>query len=222
MRPHQFYKSIFHQRVAETGATSILDVGCGRGDWVHELRQSGVQAIGLDTSQSISHANPWIQQGRASALPFEDQSVDLVASEFSAHHFEHLAEHMAEAFRVARRGIAILDPWYDDSIASQRVARRMDDWMKRIDRAAGEAHHPVISAGDFMAALPELDAPHVHVEHLLRLEPVPQDTIEGWFEHYAKKADGDAGLLADEAEIRAEIAAHGLSQDGAIIVIVTR
>lgn len=218
MRPQADYKRIFHERVLATGAKSVLDVGCGRGDWVHELREAHIQAMGLDTAQSISMANPWIKQGRASALPFEDQSVDIVASEFSAHHFETLSAHLAEAFRVARMGVAILDPWYDDSLASQRTARRMDEWMKAIDRAAGEVHHPVISAGDFIAALPgHADALDIRFEHMLNLAPVPDETVETWFTHYAEKSGGDAGLMREAPALRDQITADGISQDGAII-----
>jgi SAM-dependent methyltransferase len=225
MRPHQHYKAIFHQQVSALGATSILDVGCGRGEWVEALREAGIQAVGLDTSHSIKLSNPHIKHGRASALPFEDQSIDLVVSEFAAHHFENLAGHLSEAFRVARLGVAILDPWYDDSLASQRVARRMDEWMKRIDRAAGGVHHPVISAGQFVDALPDGIDVEVQVQHVLKLEPVPADTIEHWFESYAVKAD-TAGVSADcldgRAELKADIARHGLTQDGAIIVTAMR
>lgn len=223
MSRHADYKRIFHERVLATGAKSVLDVGCGRGDWVHELREVHIQAVGLDTAQAISMSNPWIKQGRASALPFEDQSVDIVASEFSAHHFEDIRAHLSEAFRVARRGVAILDAWFDDSIPSQRNAHRMDDWMKTIDRAAGEVHHPVISAGDFIAALPA-DAGNLSIsfEHLLSLETIPQDTLDERFAQYAEKSEGDAGLQREEAGLRQAIAADGISEGGAIIFLAVR
>ncbi len=223
MTRHTDYKHIFHERVLATGAKSVLDVGCGRGEWVHELRDAQIQAVGLDRTQAISMSNPWIKQGRASALPFEDNSVDIVASEFSAHHFEDIRAHLSEAFRVARQGVAILDAWFDDSIPSQRNAHRMDDWMKAIDRAAGEVHRPIMSAGDFIAALPA-DASNLSIsfEHLLSLESIPQDKLEERFAHYADKSAGDAGLQREEASLRQAIAADGISEDGAIIFLAVR
>lgn len=65
----------------------ILDVGCGKGYLLYELTQAvpGIEVVGLDISQyGIDNAKeevrPFLQQGTASDLPFEDDSFDFVVS----------------------------------------------------------------------------------------------------------------------------------------------
>ncbi|MBL4789653.1 MAG: class I SAM-dependent methyltransferase [Kordiimonadaceae bacterium] len=217
MRPHQYYKKIFRQAVGEVAPASVLDVGCGKGDWVHELRAQGIEAYGLDTAEAEQPSSDWIKVGSASALPFADKSVDLVTSEFSAHHFPDLALHLKEACRVARKGIAVLDPWYDGTVASQRTARSLDEWFKRIDQAAGEVHNFVISADAFLQGMPSEISCSASFQHLLKLEPIPEMKYEAWFSEYTAKSGGNPDRLQDLAEIQRQILASGLSQDGAII-----
>jgi len=219
MRPHQYYKKIFRQAVTDIAPASVLDVGCGKGDWVHELRAQGIQAYGLDTADGERENPDWIKLGSASALPFADKSVDLVTSEFSAHHFPDLAHHLKEACRVARKGIAILDPWYDDTLASQRTARSLDEWFKRIDQSAGEIHNFALSADAFLQGMPQVAAYGASFQHLLKLEPIPKAKYEAWFSEYADKSGGNPERLQEMVDIQNQIQTSGLSQDGAIIFI---
>lgn len=219
MRPHQYYKQIFRQEVVSFEPTSLLDVGCGEGAWVMNLRQQGIDAFGLDTRVQGDEPEEWIVQGTAGDLPFDDKSIDVVTSEFSAHHFADLQTHLKEACRVARKAVAILDPWYDDSIPSQRVARRLDEWFKRIDRSCGEVHHDVIAAGDFLRAIPEEVAVRASAQHILQLEEVPMDKYSEWFDTYRAKCGEDSLCMDELGRIQQEISVDGLSQDGAIIFI---
>ena len=218
MRPQAFYKSVFHQQVDAFSPRSILDVGCGSGRWVRELREQDINATGIDTSPYPHATNPFVKTGRASDLPVEDKSFDLVCSEFSAHHFRDLAGHLREACRVATRGIAILDPWYDDSIASQRSARALDEWMKSIDRAAGESHHNCYSAQDFLSAMPTDIDYTAHFIHLLKPDLIPDEKLDEMIDHHRKKAQSDEAQAALPAVLE-QIEHDGISQDGAIIFI---
>jgi ubiquinone/menaquinone biosynthesis C-methylase UbiE len=218
MRPQAFYKSVFHQLVHDFNPRSVLDVGCGSGRWVRELRAQDINATGIDTSPYAHATNPFVKTGRASELPVEDQSFDLVCSEFSAHHFRDLAGHLREACRVATRGIAILDPWYDDTIPSQRSARALDEWMKSIDRAAGESHHDCYSAQAFLAAMPDDVAFTPQFIHLLKPDPIPEEKLDEMIDHHRKKAQSDEAQAALPAVLE-QIDRDGISQDGAIIFI---
>jgi len=70
----------------------ILDVGCGKGFLLYEFTQAvpGIEVAGLDISQyALDNAKPeikpFLQQGLAQDLPYEDNSFDLVYSITTLH-----------------------------------------------------------------------------------------------------------------------------------------
>jgi protein-L-isoaspartate(D-aspartate) O-methyltransferase len=91
----------------------ILDVGCGKGFLLYELSQvvPGVEVAGLDISKyAIEHAKeevkPFLKQGHARKLPFEDGSFDFVVSITTLHNLYlfDLMEALKEIERVGRGG----------------------------------------------------------------------------------------------------------------------
>lgn len=94
---------------------TILDLGAGRGAWVDEigmpplkrelldLRGDGRKLVGLDVD-SVVKSNPLLDEAfvlasSGSTFPFEDNSFDLVLSDWT---FEHLADPGATARELAR------------------------------------------------------------------------------------------------------------------------
>ncbi|MBI5629789.1 MAG: class I SAM-dependent methyltransferase [Elusimicrobia bacterium] len=76
----------------------ILDVGCGKAFLLYELTQAapGVEVAGLDVSPyAIEHAKeevkPFLRQGDAAQLPYEDASFDLVLSINTLHNLYNYA-----------------------------------------------------------------------------------------------------------------------------------
>ena len=102
--------------VLRTGKKPVLDLGCGRGEWVALLSQAGLTAFGVDTNQVQ------IAQGQKQGLDLrlEDAVTALSAAEddslavISAHHLiEHLPFDMVawitrEAMRVLAPGGILL------------------------------------------------------------------------------------------------------------------
>jgi SAM-dependent methyltransferase len=71
---------------------SILDVGCGKGFLLYDFSQAvpGVEVAGIDISRyAIEHAKeevkPFLREGSAAVLPYEDKSFDLVISITTLH-----------------------------------------------------------------------------------------------------------------------------------------
>ncbi len=90
----------------------VLDVGCGKGYMLHDLTLSvpGIEVVGLDVSRyAISHGKeevrPRLVQGSAAALPFADDSFDLVVSITTLHNLHNydLECALREVQRVSRR-----------------------------------------------------------------------------------------------------------------------
>ena len=70
----------------------VLDVGCGKGFLLYDFTQvlPGLEIIGIDISKyAVENAKeevkPYLQNGHANNLPFEDNSFDLVLSITTLH-----------------------------------------------------------------------------------------------------------------------------------------
>lgn len=160
---------------------SVLDVGCGEGALLRAVAADGaVRGIGIEpeeaTAERARAAGLEVQPGRAEALPFGDDSFDVVTLEYVAHHVEHLPRTLREAVRVARRAVLVLDGWYDEALPSQRVMRDLDDWRKRIDRRLGMVHNPCPGPRDLIDPL--LASGPLRIDYACRLELNPRSLAE--------------------------------------------
>lgn len=89
----------------------VLDVGCGKAYLLYELTQvvPGLEVAGLDKSAyALEHAKeevqPYLVQGDAEKLPFEDNSFDLVISLTTLHNLKvfELKQAVMEIERVSK------------------------------------------------------------------------------------------------------------------------
>lgn len=102
--------------VLRTGHKPVMDIGCGRGEWLGLLSDVGIEAFGIDTNAvQLDEAR---RQGRdvrhGDAVDFLSESADASLSVISAHHLiEHLpfdivAWIVREAMRVLAPGGLLL------------------------------------------------------------------------------------------------------------------
>jgi len=103
-------------KLMPTDVASVLDVGTGDGRLLHPLVSmlpGDPFVVGLDRSaMALSHLGQQSTQGSADALPFADESFDVV---IACEILEHLPEPIyrearAELARVARRSVIITVP----------------------------------------------------------------------------------------------------------------
>lgn len=107
--------------VPVTGATSVLDVGCGTGFPLIELAErlgSRAHVHGLDLwSAGLKRAaekiasrrtrNVTLHEGSATAMPFEDGTFDLIVSNLGVNNFADRAGSIRECRRVSRTGATV-------------------------------------------------------------------------------------------------------------------
>jgi len=101
-----------------SGSGSVLEVGCGTGHFSRWLGDQGLAAVGLDLSAAmLAEAQAWggvtLVQSDARRLPFADGAFDLTALITTLEFLEQPQEALAEALRVARRGLilGVLNRW---------------------------------------------------------------------------------------------------------------
>jgi ubiquinone/menaquinone biosynthesis C-methylase UbiE len=108
-----------------------LDVACGPGSVVRAFAGRVARAVGLDATPAMleearqaaakaSLRNVEWHQGDVYALPFGDQSFDIVSCRFAFHHLEQPARAFAEMVRVTRPGGRIV---LCDAVASDDPAK---------------------------------------------------------------------------------------------------
>jgi SAM-dependent methyltransferase len=92
----------------------VLDVGCGVGAWLRVLAQHGARPFGLDASEDLLAfaqarlPDADLRVGDMEALPYDDDSFDLVTG-FSAFFFANdFVAALGEAGRVAKPGACVV------------------------------------------------------------------------------------------------------------------
>lgn len=114
----------FRDHYRLTAGQWVLDVGCAKGFFLHDLRQvvPGLRVAGLDVSgyaitQAMEDVRPGLVCGSAERLPFADRTFDLVVSINTVHNLPRAAcvRALAEIERVARgfRYVQV-DSWLND------------------------------------------------------------------------------------------------------------
>jgi SAM-dependent methyltransferase len=87
-------------------ARRVLEVGCGTGRWLRELRAHGVPFVcGADASLGMLHrAEPPLAGARANSLPFRSGAFDLIFCVNALHHFDDPQAFLADAARLLSPG----------------------------------------------------------------------------------------------------------------------
>ncbi len=161
----------FDMLVDEAAPADLLEVGCGEGIVTERVakrlgRQARVVGLDLDVPQLRTawerREGPAFVTGDAHDLPFADHEFDVVALVESLQLIADPQRALAEATRVARRGLLVTAP-REPLWRVLNVARGA--YVRSLGNTPGQVHH--FSRAGLVAAL----APHGHVTHVRT--PVP-------------------------------------------------
>jgi ubiquinone/menaquinone biosynthesis C-methylase UbiE len=90
----------------------ILEVGAGNGYYSYYLEKTSQEFWATDFSENMIRRNPCHHKMVANtyALPFRDNSFDIIFETFMLHHLEYINNALAEMVRVTKKYIVILEP----------------------------------------------------------------------------------------------------------------
>ena len=123
----------FKDHFALSAASSLLDVGCGKGFMIHDIAAAipGIAVKGVDVSEyaianSMEDMKPHVQIADARELPFPDKSFDVLISINTVHNLEagDLAKALREIERVSR-GKSFITV---DAYRNEEEKERMFQW----------------------------------------------------------------------------------------------
>ncbi len=90
----------------------ILEIGCGRGDFLNEFYQSGLEAHGVDISDYSKNYFPKLKFLKTDleneSLPFDNSFFDVIYSKSLIEHFYYPEKIFKEAYRVLKPGGIII------------------------------------------------------------------------------------------------------------------
>lgn len=97
------------ERIAGIAPASLLDVGCGTGNLLLPLADSGISLHGVDLSKEMVLVARERLAGRAEvivadaqSLPYPDECMDLIVCNASFHHYPRPGDVLREMNRVLR------------------------------------------------------------------------------------------------------------------------
>ena len=194
----------FFEDLVTLRPSSVLDVGCGRGELLHLCRELGVPARGLEPSAervaALTAEGLDVVAGAAQRLPFADGAFEWACLRHVAHHLEDPAAAVAELARVARRGVLMAEPWRDLDLPAQATARALDRWSKRQDRRLGRVHGDDLEPARLIGWLPDRDGWDVTYNACVGSRLVPMEEVE---QEVEPRLEGLATGHADRAELEA-------------------
>lgn len=91
---------------------SVLDVGCGRGHVLRQMRSVNKTArlVGADLLDDLSVPDIEYVKAEAHALPFADGEFDVVCCTHVLEHVKHPEQLLSELLRVAKRCVLVVTP----------------------------------------------------------------------------------------------------------------
>lgn len=105
--PDKLARYLFDRYGVKAGQ-SLLDIGCGRGEFLRGFIACGVQGFGVDRSRAAQKYCPQADLRTAdlesSPLPYDDNFFDVVYSKSVIEHFYYPEKLVQEMFRVLKPG----------------------------------------------------------------------------------------------------------------------
>ena len=189
----QLWMNIVASRIGKQRLTTILDLGCGTGRFSESLAAHfDAEVVGIDPSKKmLDQAQKKLRDrrvrydaGRGEAIPLADDSVDLIFTSMTFHHFDDPVQVARECRRVLRDGgTALLRTGIRERIPSYPYVEFFPASVPIMENClpTGKLVHTVFEAAGFTTA---------------SCEVVTQTIAPDWAVYVEKVAAGADSILA--------------------------
>lgn len=212
----------FFQHLCNLDPSSILDIGCGRGDLLVLCQGMSIKARGVERgAHNVRHAQGRglnVEAGFAEKLRFPDGICDWAVLRNVLHHTPNVQAVLQEALRSASTGVLIAEPWADTSIPSQQLTQDIDHWSKQVHQALGYYHRPGLALTEIISSLPTRPATTLTVEYFAEFDPVDPETIFGQMAEYTSQLPAGHLLRQRELELKERSAKAEVNAMGSMTV----
>ena len=113
---------------------AILDIGCAKGFMLYDFmllmpqaRVAGIDVSSYAIENALEPVRPFVEVGNAKALPYDDQSFDLVLSINTIHNlpYDECKQSLREIQRVSRRHAFVMV----DAFRTEQQRQAMLQWV---------------------------------------------------------------------------------------------
>jgi SAM-dependent methyltransferase len=212
--------------LAEVSPTStVLDVGCGNGNYLTRMASNNIPAVGCDLSLGMLAAarpNPMLINGDCANLPFPDGCFDTVLAAHMLYHVDDRLAAISELRRVLRAGgrlVAVTNGAVHmgslRDLVEVAAHQATPGWVMRVP--ADTAFSLENGAGQLAAVFEsvELVRPSRTATVELRDPRIAADYVASTEDHYQSEVDRPWWEIV--AEVQADVEAI-ISRDGYFVV----
>lgn len=128
-------------------ARTVLDIGAGSGIFAEAFVVRGLDVTGIDVNpQMVEVAQRFVPTGQfqvaaAESLPYSDKAFDVVFLGLVLHETDDAFKALAEARRVARLRVAVLEwPYRQEEVGAPFAHRISPETVNELARRAGFPH----------------------------------------------------------------------------------
>lgn len=141
---HSYYARflVVKRMVSNLRFRSVIDVGCGTGDYAEIFDADKVDYLGLDISpEMVKQCQTRFPRYRfavcTETLPVEDRSIDLAIDVAVIEYYEDCLPHLRELARAVRPGgtVIVVSPNGDNR--SRAIAKALDDLIGTVKQMLG-------------------------------------------------------------------------------------
>ena len=94
----------------DKSAKNLIDIGCGKGYFLKQLKNSGLELHGCDIVDKDNSKEYNYTKGNIEQLPFADKQFDIVACFHTLEHIINLEKAVSELKRITRKQLIIAVP----------------------------------------------------------------------------------------------------------------
>jgi ubiquinone/menaquinone biosynthesis C-methylase UbiE len=156
-RGQPFVAETLHQLHGQAGGRTVLEVGCGTGDYAAAMVRAGSCIVyALDPSREMLRHAPELEalnrvQGHAGNLPVADATLDMIYSVNMIHHLGSVAPYFREAFRALKPGGVLCTATDSEAIIRRRKPLSLY-WPSTVPVELGRYHDMEALNGEMTAA----------------------------------------------------------------------
>ncbi|MBO9129890.1 methyltransferase domain-containing protein [Bacillus sp. 165] len=138
---------------------TMLDIATGGGHVANRFASIVKKVVALDLTDRMlqqaeafiknnGHSNVEFVQGDAEALPFADNSFDIVTCRIAPHHFPNIASFVKETYRVLKKGGVFL---LIDNVAPE--CGELDAFYNTVEKRRDLSHHRALKKTEWLNLL---------------------------------------------------------------------
>ncbi|MEM1448664.1 MAG: bifunctional class I SAM-dependent methyltransferase/GNAT family N-acetyltransferase [Planctomycetota bacterium] len=207
------------------GPREVLEVGCGDGALVRSLRAKGRNVRGVeldeDLARSCAEGGLDVVRGDGASLEDGDRSIDVVVLRDVLSCAEDPAAVAAEAWRVARRCVVIVEPEYAAGLPSQAMMEWLDALVDELRFSSGQPALHALTAGEILDLFP--DRPGVvETRGFGILTSAPPDEIDAIVARAAGAGTASEVQLAQAAALREDAGRGDITYPGSRVLVAFR